>query len=107
MKEVDAGGAVISTPDRARLWEVQTPQVFDADLLARAHREVGEDVTDDAAMVELLGGTSGIGFRMNHFFYLFEIDGLLAYTMAFVVVMLLIEIAFVEPLERRLTRWRK
>jgi NitT/TauT family transport system permease protein len=44
---------------------------------------------------------------MNHFFYLFEIDGLLAYTMAFVVVMLLIEIAFVEPLERRLTRWRK
>ena len=36
-----------------------------------------------------------------------DIAGLLAYTMAFIVVMLLIEIAFVEPLERRLTRWRK
>ncbi len=56
MKEVDAGGVVVSTPDRSRLWAVQTPQVFDAALLARAHREVGEDVTDDGAMVELLGG---------------------------------------------------
>ena len=58
-------------------------------------------------VVELLGGSSGIGFRMNHFFQYFDIAGLLAYTMAFIVVMLLIEIAFVEPLERRLTRWRK
>lgn len=58
-------------------------------------------------VVELIGGSSGIGFRMANFFQYFDIAGLLAYTMAFVVVMLLVEIAFVEPLERRMTRWRK
>jgi 2-C-methyl-D-erythritol 4-phosphate cytidylyltransferase len=35
---------------------VQTPQVFSRQLLERAHREVTVDVTDDAAMVERLGG---------------------------------------------------
>lgn len=55
IKEVDEGGLVRRTPDRARLWAVQTPQVFRRDLLERAHREIVLDVTDDAAMVELLG----------------------------------------------------
>jgi 2-C-methyl-D-erythritol 4-phosphate cytidylyltransferase len=48
-------GFVVETIPRAALWAVQTPQVFRGALLARAHREVTEDVTDDAAMVERLG----------------------------------------------------
>ena len=55
IKVVDATRQVTSTPDRSGLWQVQTPQVFRRDLLERAHREVREDVTDDAAMVEKLG----------------------------------------------------
>ncbi|MDP6953908.1 MAG: ABC transporter permease [Alphaproteobacteria bacterium] len=58
-------------------------------------------------VVELLGGSNGIGFQMANFFTMFDIAGLLAYTLAFVVVMLLVEMAIVEPLERRMTRWRK
>jgi len=57
-------------------------------------------------VVELIGGSSGIGFRMSTFFQYFDIAGLLAYTMAFVIVMLAVEMALVEPLERRMTRWR-
>ncbi|HEY8490533.1 MAG TPA: 2-C-methyl-D-erythritol 4-phosphate cytidylyltransferase [Dehalococcoidia bacterium] len=55
IKEVDEGGLVRRTLDRTRLWAVQTPQVFRRELLERAHREVTAEVTDDAAMVELLG----------------------------------------------------
>ena len=49
--------SVISTPDRRRVWSVQTPQVFSTKLLNRAHAMVKDDVTDDAAMVERLGAT--------------------------------------------------
>jgi 2-C-methyl-D-erythritol 4-phosphate cytidylyltransferase len=48
-------GAVVETLPRAELWAVQTPQVFRADLLARAHEASADDATDDAALVERLG----------------------------------------------------
>ena len=47
---------VSSTLDRSSLWSAQTPQVFSTAVLAEAHRAVPDDVTDDAAMVETLGG---------------------------------------------------
>ncbi|MFI9587189.1 2-C-methyl-D-erythritol 4-phosphate cytidylyltransferase [Streptomyces sp. NPDC052236] len=49
---------VVSTPDRARLRAVQTPQGFDRDTLVRAHETLavdGEGATDDAGLVERLG----------------------------------------------------
>ncbi len=62
IKEVDAsdGRTVARTLDRARLWAVQTPQVFRRDALERALMGVGDDVleaaTDDAWLVEQAGG---------------------------------------------------
>ncbi len=56
VKEAGDDRLAVRTLDRSRLWAVQTPQVFRHDLLAQAHREITEDVTDDAAMVEKLGG---------------------------------------------------
>ena len=47
---------VTRTVSREGLWVVQTPQVFRTELLSRAHRSVAEEVTDDASMVELIGG---------------------------------------------------
>lgn len=57
IKQVDPDGRVVSTVDRATLRVVQTPQGFTADLLRRAHRTVGELVTDDAGLVERMGET--------------------------------------------------
>ena len=57
VKEV-AGGLVVTTPDRSRLQAVQTPQVFDRDLLQVAlkkAKENGAAITDDCSAVELLG----------------------------------------------------
>ena len=55
IKVVDASGVVVDTPARDRLVAVQTPQAFRADVLRRAHAD-GADGTDDAALVERLGG---------------------------------------------------
>ncbi len=52
------GSTVTATPDRSKLRGVQTPQVFDRDVLrcALAHAEKqGADITDDCSAVELLG----------------------------------------------------
>lgn len=48
---------VTETPDRKTLWAVQTPQLFRAALIHDAHQRVTHDVTDDASMVEMIGGT--------------------------------------------------
>jgi 2-C-methyl-D-erythritol 4-phosphate cytidylyltransferase len=55
VKAARPDGAIDRTLDRSGLWAAQTPQVFRHDLLLRAHREVTADVTDDAAMLEVLG----------------------------------------------------
>jgi len=55
VKVVDPVTNVIrQTLDRTLLWEVQTPQIFERELLERAY---SADVlaTDDAALVERLG----------------------------------------------------
>jgi 2-C-methyl-D-erythritol 4-phosphate cytidylyltransferase/2-C-methyl-D-erythritol 2,4-cyclodiphosphate synthase len=58
VKVADAECCVECTPDRSKLWAVQTPQIFALPLLresfayVRAHQLA---VTDDASMVEALG----------------------------------------------------
>jgi 2-C-methyl-D-erythritol 4-phosphate cytidylyltransferase len=60
IKAVDANGVVLGTPERAGLRAVQTPQGFATELLMRAyraHQRAGTaDFTDDASLVEHLGG---------------------------------------------------
>jgi len=58
-------------------------------------------------VVELLGRSNGVGFQIYTFFQLFDVAGILAYTLAFVAIMLLIELLLVQPFERHATRWRR
>jgi len=56
--KVVEGRVVKNTPDRATLFAVQTPQVFDFDLLRGALKKAEQDgaqVTDDCSAVELMG----------------------------------------------------
>ncbi|MBQ3068743.1 MAG: 2-C-methyl-D-erythritol 2,4-cyclodiphosphate synthase [Clostridia bacterium] len=58
IKQADGNGVIVGTPDRATLWQVQTPQVFDAALYRKAMAaalEAGADLTDDCQLVERLG----------------------------------------------------
>ena len=57
IKEADAGGRVLATLERSRLWAVQTPQAFQARSLARALADGDlERAYDDAQLVEAAGG---------------------------------------------------
>ncbi|CAJ0864097.1 2-C-methyl-D-erythritol 4-phosphate cytidylyltransferase / 2-C-methyl-D-erythritol 2,4-cyclodiphosphate synthase [freshwater sediment metagenome] len=58
VKEIDAAGFVVATPDRARLRAVQTPQSFRFPLILAAHRAAaasGREYTDDAMIAEAAG----------------------------------------------------
>ena len=57
VKEAERG-LVVSTPDRSRLFAVQTPQVFEASLIKAALQKASEEkavLTDDCSAVERLG----------------------------------------------------
>lgn len=59
IKKVDAEQVIESTPDRSFLWQAQTPQVFQKELLMRAYESALKDHflgTDDASLVERIGG---------------------------------------------------
>lgn len=58
IKVVDKDGFVESTPDRATLFAVQTPQIFDFELYKAAMKkaiEQGKDFTDDCQLIEFFG----------------------------------------------------
>jgi len=57
-------------------------------------------------VVELLGRSNGVGFQIQLYFQLYDVATILAYTFAFVVVMLAIEYLVLQPLDRMATRWR-
>jgi 2-C-methyl-D-erythritol 4-phosphate cytidylyltransferase len=59
VKRVGEAGVVTGTADRSELWVAQTPQVFRAERLREAYRVAtadGATGTDDAALVERIGG---------------------------------------------------
>ncbi len=59
VKEVENDGRVVGTPDRERLWLVQTPQAFRYDDISGAHYRALEEnwdgLTDDALLMEKMG----------------------------------------------------
>ncbi|MEY8200291.1 MAG: ABC transporter permease subunit [Colwellia sp.] len=55
-------------------------------------------------VVELLGRSDGVGFALNTLFQFFDIAGILAYTIAFVVIILLIEMLVFKPFDKLVAR---
>lgn len=58
IKVINAEGEVVATPVRSTLQAIQTPQIFEAQLLKEAYAYLAANptaVTDDASIVELLG----------------------------------------------------
>lgn len=55
IKIVDENLKIIETPNRENLWNVQTPQIFDYNLILSAHQKLaGENFSDDAGLLESL-----------------------------------------------------
>lgn len=64
VKMADGDGFVVDTPDRSKVWIIQTPQVFERGMITEAYSRLaawlptkeagGVHVTDDAMVVELM-----------------------------------------------------
>ena len=61
VKIVDENDFAVNTPERRFVWCIQTPQVFETELITQAYKSLmehdRENVTDDAMVVEHLSGT--------------------------------------------------
>lgn len=61
VKRVDNRGVVVESVCRDHLWLMETPQIFDTELLTNAYRHVrdqGERVTDEVSALQLIGNTT-------------------------------------------------
>jgi len=58
-------------------------------------------------VVELLGRGNGVGFQLGIYFQLFDVTGILAYSLAFIIVIQGIEHGLLQPIERRVTAWQR
>lgn len=60
VKFADENGMVESTPNRSRVWSIQTPQVFAYKLIRNAHEKARQydmkEITDDSMLIEQYGG---------------------------------------------------
>ena len=57
-------------------------------------------------VVEMLGRSDGMGFQIHLFFQLFDITSIMAYTVSFIIIIQLIEVAILKPLDQRSQRWK-
>ncbi|GLK80712.1 ABC transporter permease [Methylopila turkensis] len=58
-------------------------------------------------VVELLGRPNGVGFELQTSFQLFDVATILAYALAFGLIVQAIELGVVQPWERAANRWRR
>lgn len=91
-------------PLETRLRHIVLPQL--APYFAAATRSGLSLVWKIVLIVELLGRSNGVGFKIYSAFQLFEMRALLAYALPFVAIMLCVETFLVQPFERHVSRWR-
>jgi NitT/TauT family transport system permease protein len=58
-------------------------------------------------VVEMLGRSNGMGYQLHLYFQLFDVAGILAYTITFIIIIQLIELLILKPLDRHANRWRR
>ncbi|MES9970073.1 MAG: ABC transporter permease subunit [Candidatus Thiodiazotropha sp.] len=97
-------GEVFRVPLVRSLLNIYMPQLYP--YLMTAARSGLSLIWKIVLVVELLGRSDGVGFQLNTFFQFFDITSILAYTLAFVLVIYSIESLLMRPLENYLTRWR-
>jgi NitT/TauT family transport system permease protein len=101
---LDAMAKVFRMDAAARLRHVVIPQL--APHIAAAARSGIALIWKIVLVVEFLGRSNGIGFKIHLYFQLFDVTMVLVYALSFVVVMLVIEALVLQPFETRARAWR-
>ena len=89
---------------RRTFFQIYLPQLYPY-LLASARSGLAL-VWKIVLVVELLGRSDGVGFQLAVFFQFFDIASILAYSFAFISVVMAIELVVMAPIDRRLSEWR-
>lgn len=87
-----------------RLRHVLLPQLMPF-LIGAARSGLGI-VWKIVLLVELLGRPNGVGYAISYYFQLFDVRAVLGYSVAFSLVMLMIELLVLQPLDDHARRWR-
>ena len=102
--KLDQMARVYGFSRRQRVVDVWLPQLFP--YLMAATRGGLALIWKIVLVVELLGRSDGVGFQLHMAFQVFDVASILAYSLAFIAVVQLIELLVLQPLERRATCWR-
>ncbi len=89
---------------KERIYKIYLPQIYPY-LMASARTGLSL-IWKIVLVVELLGRSSGMGFQLSMFFQFFDITSILAYSSAFIIVILIIESFVLRPLEQKVNQWR-
>ena len=89
----------------SRLRHVILPQL--APAIAAAGRSGISLIWKIVLVVEFLGRSNGVGFKIHLHFSSFDVARVLAWALAFVLVMLLIDLGLLRPWQAHASRWRR
>ncbi len=107
-RSIDQGLLQVAKPFRLSpgrtFFNIYLPQLFPF-LMASARSGLAL-IWKIVLVVELLGRSDGVGFQLGVFFQFFDITSILAYSFAFIAVVMAIEYLLFVPVERRLAAWR-
>lgn len=92
-------------PKSVQLRQVTAPQA--APFMFAAARSGLASVWRLMIFVELIGRSSGVGYRIQYFYSLADMPRVLGSALPFVLLMLLFEIFVVRGLERRAFKWQR
>lgn len=96
--------AVYRLPLLTRLRHIILPELYPH--IISAARTGFSVIWKIVLVVEFLGRPDGIGRQIHTQFSLFDVTGVLAYALGFVICILFIEFAIMQPGEKRIGRWR-
>jgi len=96
---------VFQVPGRRVLRDIVLPQLYP--FIMAAARAGLALIWKIVLVVELLGRSNGVGFQIGLYFQLFDVASIMAYALAFIVIVQLLEWCVLQPLERMANRWRR
>lgn len=103
--DLDAMSRAYRMTAPARLRHVVIPQL--APHFASAARVGIALIWKIVLVVEFLGRSNGVGFKLHMYFQMFDVARVLAWALSFVIVMLAIDYLILRPWEQRANRWRR
>jgi NitT/TauT family transport system permease protein len=95
---------IYEIPNKDLITKIYLPQIYPY-IMATTRLTISL-VWKIVLVVELLGRSDGVGFQIALFFQNFDITSILAYSFTFIFIVILIEKIILNPIEKRMRKWR-